>query len=155
MPPSWMLPNCCSSIVSDDYFMRQISGIADLLSHLVFGKQNGKEDVFHQIPMAAEDRTLITTLRFLLNIGQINEAENLLFETLEHRLSAGLPEVVDTFYRWLSELDDQALIRGGFSREEITQGHGDAVALLGKNRGRQSAHAHGLLPDEEEKAKEK
>ena len=135
--------------------MQQISGIADLLSHLVFGKQSGKEDASRQIPMVAEDRTLLTTLRFLLNIGQINEAENLLFETLEHRLSAGLPEVVDTFYRWLSELDDQALIRGGFSREEIAQGYGDAVALLGKNRDRRSIGAEDLLPDEEEKAKEK
>ncbi len=133
--------------------MRQIRGIADVLSHLLLSKQDEKEDICWQSQISMDDRSLLTTLRFLINVGQIGEAEDLLFEELEHRPSSGLPEVVEVFYHWLLQLDGRTLVRGGFSREEITQGHGDAVALLGKNRDRQSAD--GLLLDKEEKAKEK
>ena len=141
--------------MSDDYVMRQVRGIAGVLSHLLLGKEEERESIRWQAHISMEDRSLLTTLRFLMNVGQIGEAEHLLFEELERGSSSGLSEVAETFYRWLSELDDQTLVRGGFSREEIAQGYGDAMALLGKNKDRQSIHADGLLPDEEEKAKEK
>ena len=77
--------------------MRQIRGIADVLSHLLLSKQDEKEDICWQSQISMDDRSLLTTLRFLINVGQIGEAEDLLFEELEHRPSSGLPEVVEVF----------------------------------------------------------
>lgn len=102
-----------------DYIMRQIHQIIEILMKVIFNIDNR----YLSIDLIKDTETRETADDMLKNaeIGNINEAENKLFELIENRtmdsLLAGL-----IFYSYLNEKDDDYLEINGFSRDEVEDG---------------------------------
>ncbi|MGN0351497.1 MAG: DUF6483 family protein [Roseburia sp.] len=111
-----------------DYIMRAIKDIAKMLAKIIFNKE-AKSDVSELLEMEAEQETL-EKLRHMIDEGEINEAENLLFELTEESENSGLP-IALAFYSYLNEKDDEFLLENNYSRKEIMDG---LKMLLSKNK---------------------
>ncbi|MCM1507268.1 MAG: DUF6483 family protein [Ruminococcus flavefaciens] len=102
-----------------DYIMRQIHQIIEVLVKLLFNVENQ----YLSINLIKDTETKESADYMLKNIdiGNIHEAENKLFEMTENRtmdsLLAGL-----IFYSHLNEKDDDYLEISGFSRDEVENG---------------------------------
>ncbi|NLD60298.1 MAG: hypothetical protein GX647_11650 [Clostridiales bacterium] len=113
----------------NDYIMRQIKSMVQLMSMLIFGKSiplYEKQDA--ESPTQGD--LLHDRLIDLLGKNRIDEAENLLFEQLESGVDGGVRVALDFYYR-LSEMPDERLAEVGFSREEIDMGVRDALEICG------------------------
>ena len=62
--------------------------------------------------------------------GEINEAENQLYENLDENDTEHL-EMALTFYMYLNQLDDDTLFMANYSREEIVEGINSVSASFG------------------------
>lgn len=114
----------------DDYVMRTISDLVRAIARLVL-KKNG---IDYELP---EDETKDTGLdrryrriKTLVDEGDINGAENMLFEEIDPDDLQYL-EVALTFYTYLNELNDEELIGCNYSREEIVEGINSICAEFG------------------------
>lgn len=112
-----------------DYIMRQIHGIAQMLAYLWFGK---KETDLPKV-MDQECREDSDYLKRLVDSGQINAAEDKLFDILEtavwdERQKAAL---VIIFYDYVNGKSDEFLSAAGFSRDEIVSGLEEALGRIG------------------------
>ena len=105
-------------MVEQDYVMRLIHEMIRTLIKLIFQADEEKEEI--QITDEAVKEKYESLLE-LADRGQINEAENLLFEDLDRedtqQLLAGL-----LFYRHINDFSDGALEQADYSREEIKDG---------------------------------
>ena len=120
----------CMYYYEKDYIMRLILGIAQMLAYLFFGKTETDLPAV----MSEECRENCDYLRRMVDSGQINAAEDKLFDLLE---TAGWAEeqkaaLIISFYDHINEKDDDFLGRAGFSREEIYSGLEDALKMIGK-----------------------
>ena len=113
----------------NDYVMRQIDSLVMVVSKIFFGKTTPVYERQDEINPTSGDK-LHDELMDLVEINEINEAENLLFEHLGTGVEGGLSLVLD-FYHRLNLLTDEQLSVGEFTRGEIDAGLGDAVELLG------------------------
>ena len=111
-----------------DYIMRLIHGIAQMLAYLWFGKRET------ELPsvMDQECREDLDDLRRLIDAGQVNTAEDRLFDLLE---SAAWEEkqkaaLVVFFYDYVNSKTDEFLASADFSRDEIISGLEDALRIL-------------------------
>lgn len=109
--------------------MRLIHGIAQMLAYLYFGKTE------KELPtvMGQKCREDDDHLRRMADSGQINAAEDKLFELLD---SAAWDEkqkaaLVISFYDHINGKTDEDLAAADFSRDEIVNGIGDAMKKLG------------------------
>ena len=66
----------------------------------------------------------------LVDAGEINEAENQLYENLDENDTEHL-EMALTFYMYLNQLDDDTLFMANYSREEIVEGINSVSASFG------------------------
>ena len=112
-----------------DYIMRLIHGIAQMLAYLWFGR---KETELPTV-MGQGCREDSDYLKRLVDAGQINAAENKLFDLLEavvwdERQKAAL---VISFYDYVNGKSDEFLSAADFSRDEIVSGLEDAMKKLG------------------------
>ena len=113
-----------------DYIMRLIHGVAQVLAKLLLGKemeQQGELIVLRD--QRAKDEHDI--LRRMIDEGQVNRAEEKLFDLLEYaawddREKASL---AIAFYDYLNSRDDAFLAAADFSRDEIITGMEDALKL--------------------------
>lgn len=80
----------------NDYIMREIERLTRMLGMILMGRQ--------------------------VEQGEINEAENLLFEYLDNDARHSLLDVAIRFYNHLNKLDDERLEQCDYSREEIADG---------------------------------
>lgn len=102
-----------------DYIMRQIHQIIEILMKVIFNIDNR----YLSIDLIKDTETRETADDMLKNadIGNINEAEKKLCELIENRtmdsLLAGL-----IFYSYLNEKEDDYLEINGFSRDEVENG---------------------------------
>jgi Family of unknown function (DUF6483) len=101
--------------------MEEAERLTKLIAAVVFQKhlENEQSGVEYSI---SQDAMLLGDLRRMTHNGNINEAENLLFERLladpgDHNFS-----VAGIFYRELSRMTDDELKHASFSREEIMEG---------------------------------
>lgn len=111
-------------IVSNDWILKQIEMMRTVLNTMTGGNKKPNEE---------EDRdatTLQYALHLLLKDGQINEAENVLFEQLDIS-KPHMAIVAISFYEELNKLTDMELENGNFSREEIATGLKDVCNELG------------------------
>lgn len=112
-----------------DYLMRTIKDIAKIIAKIVLGKT----DINYELP-AAENYTtedfLYKKLIEMLANGEINAAENLLFEELDGKDERKL-EVALAFYARLSEYDEAYLQAYAYTKEEINQGLEDVARRYG------------------------
>ena len=109
--------------------MRLIHGIAQMLAYLWFGK---KETEFPTV-MGQECREDGDYLKRLIDAGQINAAEDKLFELLETAVwdEKQKAALVISFYDYLNLKNDEFLAAADFSRDEIVSGLEDALGRLG------------------------
>lgn len=112
-----------------DYIMRLIHGIAQMLAYLWFGK---KETELPTV-MGQECREDGDYLKRLIDAGQINAAEDKLFELLETAVwdEKQKAALVISFYDYLNLKNDEFLAAADFSRDEIVSGLEDALGRLG------------------------
>ena len=113
-----------------DYIMRLIHGIARILARMMLGRELDAEgEAILLREKATRDR--YDFLRAMIDAGQVNEAEERLFDLLEtcgwdDREKASL---VIAFYDYLNEKEDAFLEAADFSREEIIRGMEDALKI--------------------------
>ena len=112
-----------------DYIMRLSHGIAQMLAYLWFGK---KETELPTV-MGQECREDGDYLKRLIDAGQINAAEDKLFELLETAVwdEKQKAALVISFYDYLNLKNDEFLAAADFSRDEIVSGLEDALGRLG------------------------
>lgn len=113
-----------------DYIMRLIHGIARVLMKLLYGyeAEDGDGAIVLKEQEARENNDYLAGM---IDAGQVNEAEEKLFDLLEsvgweRREKASL---AIAFYDRLNSKDDAFLEAADFSREEIIRGLEDALRL--------------------------
>ncbi len=113
-----------------DYIMRLIHGIAQMLAYLYFGKKETELPIV----MGEEAQKDNDYLRRMIDNGQINEAEDRLFDLAENAAwdEEQKAALIISFYDYLNGKKDEFLHRNGFSRDEIAEGLEDALKLIGK-----------------------
>ena len=116
-------------MVHEDWLMRQVEMITRVLANLLFHKDQPAY-VFPKRQEKTDADLLYTRLTERIAAGQINEAENLLFEHLDESDPTYLEVALD-FYDRLNQMTNQQLDALGFSREEVEEGLRDAAAIYG------------------------
>ena len=114
-----------------DYIMRLIHGIAQVLARLLFNREMDREDALAAV-LEDEGCERNDYLRGMVDRGQINAAEDRLFELIESaawddRRKAAL---VIAFYDYVNGKDDGFLAAADFSRDEIISGLEDAMKAV-------------------------
>lgn len=116
--------------VQDDYVMRTIADLAKAIGGLALGKHS----IDYGLPVQPQEDTaaqaLYRRMRELAGRGEVNEAENQLFEELDEGDREYL-EMALAFYLYLNEFDDEFLYTNNYSREEIVEGINAAAARFG------------------------
>lgn len=112
-----------------DYLMRTVKDMAKVIAKIVLGKS----DTNYELPAVENDTTedfLYRKLIELLVDGEINAAENLLFEEIDGENKKKL-EVALAFYTKLGEYDEAYLQAHDYTKEEINQGLEDIARKYG------------------------
>jgi hypothetical protein len=112
-----------------DWIMRQIQGMVQMIARIIFGKDTITYQLTYETNTQKTD-LLYKELLGLLNSFKINEAENLLFDSIEINDLNYLKIAVD-FYNRLNKLSDVQLENANFSRDEIKTGLNDIVKIFG------------------------
>ena len=103
-----------------DYIMRMIKDLTKSIAHLILGKS----EIEYELPEESEYSrvdTLYVKLIELVNMGQINEAEDLLFDEINPSDMRQF-EMAMSFYLYLNDFGDDYLEKNNYSRDEITEG---------------------------------
>ena len=113
-----------------DYFMRQVQMAARMLALTLFQKEQTEYRLPEGQPQSEADR-LYLQMRERVDRGEVNEAENLLFERINRGENLEYLEIAIDFYSQLNNLTDEYLEAHGFSREEVKEGLMEVRALYG------------------------
>lgn len=103
-----------------DYILRMIKDLTKSIAHLILGKS----EIEYELPDESEYSrvdTLYVKLIELVNMGQINEAEDLLFDEINPSDMRQF-EMAMSFYLYLNDFGDDYLEKNNYSRDEITEG---------------------------------
>ena len=114
-------------MVKQDYLMRLIHEMVRTIIKLIFNIDEKTVDIEQELK---ETSDLYIRLVRLADAGKINEAENLLYEQLEH----GQPEYLTAalgFYDHLNDYTEEFLDKADFSREEIKSGLVSVLRMYG------------------------
>lgn len=115
-------------MLKQDYLTGMIHDMTKLLLKLLFHIDDENfEDLTINDTTAAEK---YTSYLKLADEGNINEAENLLYDSLNPRNNEEL-KTAFMFYNHLNRLDNKALEESNFSREEIQEGLQRVLELFG------------------------
>ena len=114
---------------SQDWMMRQIQMLAQVLAKILFGKETTDYIIEDEQNLNGTD-LLYKAISELLSKGDIGGAEDLLFEALENGGKENLEVAID-FYTKLNKMSDSELEAGNFSREEVEDGLRNAAELFG------------------------
>jgi len=104
-------------IYEKDYIMRIISNLVNFLAKIVFGKSNAVYEISEDVQFKASD-DLHKELLELLSKGEINEAENLLFDRFDPNDKRQIMVAID-FYRRLNSFDDEFLEKSNFTGRKL------------------------------------
>ncbi|MCL1853583.1 MAG: DUF6483 family protein [Peptococcaceae bacterium] len=116
-----------------DFLMRQFMMLARFLSQVFFKKMMaGQEQViFYDHSTAKRNEDLSDDLNELVGMGEINEAENRLFQVFEQNPSEENFATAVAFYGKLMQWDEGALRENHFSRDEVGSGFQDICRMYG------------------------
>ncbi len=107
----------------NDWMMRQIDEITRVLARVIFNKDTTIYNVIVDEQGNCSDAgELYLRLRVLIKQGEINKAENLLFERINNSYQMEYFEIAIDFYSQINSFDDEQLEKFDFSREEIKEG---------------------------------
>lgn len=116
----------------NDYILKQIEMSTKFLAKLIFGKESPEYKLqYDEIANAKPIDLLCLTLRRMIDEGEINEAENLLYENIEREARAEYLEIAIDFYDRLSKLSADRLDECNFSRAEIFEGLENVKRIYG------------------------
>ena len=115
-------------MVEQDYITRMINGNIRTILKLVFHMEGNQED---NIVLENEDvAQKYIRLTDLINVGKVNEAENILLEELDYsdikEFEMGLK-----FYSYLNDIDQDFLEECDYTKKEIVQGIKDMCKMYG------------------------
>ena len=105
-----------------DYFMRQIEDMGRMLGEMLFMKKQDPIPDFDEQGNLLESGLLYRRLCTMLDVRDVNGAENLLFEMLERSPEYDFLRVALQFYTDLEKWTDAELAEANFSRQEIFEG---------------------------------
>ena len=120
----------------NDYIMDMIEDFGDLLLNI---KEKITQSHSEEFSVVNHDENLGQAglfgimLKRMCAAGDINEAENLLFEELEVHPEADYFFVALDFYKELATYPEQRLASCNFSKEEIAAGMQEIMALAEEN----------------------
>ena len=103
-----------------DYILRMIKDLTKSIAHLILGKS----EIEYELPEESEYSrvdTLYVKLLELVNMGQINEADDLLFDEINPADMRQF-EMAMSFYLYLNDFGDDYLEKNNYSRDEIKEG---------------------------------
>lgn len=120
-------------MITRDYLMEEAERLTKLIAAVVFQKHM-EEELGGQEYAISQDATLLGDLRRMVVTGEINQAENLLFQRLQTEPTSQTFSAAGIFYRELSVLSDEALQQADFSRQEIMDGLRSVERIAKKHR---------------------
>lgn len=111
-----------------DYIMNMINQLIRFLIKLIFGI--GESDAVEYLLNEKSVKEKYDSLVRMVDKGNINEAENYLYESMNVK-NIGDLKVGLMFYNYLNTLSDERLAEADFSREEIKEGLKTISKLFG------------------------
>lgn len=108
-------------MITRDYLMEEAERLTKLIAAVVFQKHM-EEELGGQEYAISQDAVLLGDLRRMVLSGEINRAENYLFDRLQEEPTVHVFSAAGIFYRELSALTDEELRQADFSRQEIMDG---------------------------------
>ncbi len=112
-----------------DYFMRQVQMAARMLALTLFQKEQTEYRLPEGQPQSEADR-LYLQMRERVDRGEVNEAENLLFEKTDWSDLRFLEVALD-FYDRLNGWSEEELAACGYSHEEVEEGLREVAGRFG------------------------
>lgn len=108
--------------------------INELAKNIAKTMMNKKEEGSEKINLnnIGSGNILQIILKRLINDGDYNKAENILFEGITKNNSLEIYQIAIDFYNILLEKSDEELEKGNFTREEIYQGIEDVKSIYRK-----------------------
>ena len=111
-----------------DYIMRLVHEIARVLAKILFNIDS--ETVSEELESRIEETDVLEQLLDMVDNGQINEAENKLYDMLD----TGAPnciEIAILFYSYLNEKSYEFLKENDYSRGEVKEGIEEVAERVG------------------------
>lgn len=115
-------------MLKQDYIMNMINQMVRFLIKLIFGI--GESDAIEYLLNEDSTKEKYDSLVRMVDKGNINEAENYLYESMNVK-NIGDLKVGLMFYNYLNTLSDERLAEADFSREEIKEGLKTISKLFG------------------------
>ena len=122
---------------SHDYMMRQIEDIAQFLGKTLFQKQTQIIPMFDEQGNLLASGFLFRRLCDMLEKGEVNQAENILFDAIEKTPTPEYLQVGLQFYQKLQAWSAQKLEAAHFTPAEILDGLQEIKALCGEGKTKQ------------------
>lgn len=113
----------------NDYFERMIKTVINGLVSIFKNKNSIESSIENDSVILKEDQLLEIMIKKYISEGQINKAEDMLFEAIEDRKSSRNLELAVFFYETISKWDDEKLSKCNFSKEEIVDGLNEVKSL--------------------------
>lgn len=113
----------------NDYFERMIKTVINGLVSIFKNKNSIESSIENDSVILKEDQLLEIMIKKYISEGQINKAEDMLFEAIEDRKSSRNLELAVFFYETISKWDDEKLMKCNFSKEEIVNGLNEVKSL--------------------------
>ena len=101
-----------------DYIMRQLKEMIRAIFKMLFGTDVKSTTV--ELLDSQEDKELLESLFEMADDGNINEAENRLYDSMDNNSNSLKTALL--FYSYLNDKTDEFLDANNFSREEIKSG---------------------------------
>ena len=118
-------------MITEDYILRMIQEMGQMLARILGSDALDPTDQVQPETLHAGDGLgFLEELKALCSHGQVNLAEDRLFEELEFSAPSALITVLG-FYEYVNSFSDQQLEAWGYSREEIYQGLADCGERFG------------------------
>lgn len=111
-----------------DYVMRLIKEMVRAILKLLFNIDTETPTV--ELLESKEERKTFENLLDMVDDGNINEAENQLYDLISNKDSSSL-EIALLFYSYLNDKTDEFLESNDFSREEVKSGLENVVDYFG------------------------
>ena len=114
-----------------DYIMRMIKEMVRVLFSLAFGKKYVSVELEKENKYEVSGKNLKNFLN-MIDLGQINEAENILLDSIDYTNNNEVIEVA-LFYQYLSEKDNKFLENNNYTKEEVLSGFKQLLVQSGYN----------------------
>lgn len=117
-------------MLKNDYIMRKIEEWISMILEFIF--KIDKNSSPEKLLKLEESKEVLKDLKSKIDIGNINEAEDSLFEMLKHKTQDSLL-IGLLFYSYLNEKDSKFLNEHDFERDEIKTGIKDLLNEFNMN----------------------